>query len=412
MFTTGAGLMAEGASTPRALVGGAAAFLAVTALAAWVLRAAGADAEEIAHGARLEKVRVERDFVKLKAGLEEARKRQLEVSSLVAGLHTIAAAAAETQHVAHALELVVDIMQKQVGARRCSVWLTGAEKQLTLEHCAGWSEAERAAAKVEVGRGPIGRAVAQQVTLDCETMKRDPQTMMLPRESKTPTMICAPVMMGGEVLGALNVEEFTDSHRTNLVEDVRVMQFLGTLAAMALKNARVFEEVADRAITDGLTRLHNHRHFQDQLDREVRRAERYGGCCSVILTDIDHFKKFNDTYGHQIGDLVLRETATCIKGAGLDRESTLARYGGEEFVVVLPQVAKGDAAVVAEHLRRSVEGRAVRTDAGELKVTISLGVATYPEDAQAKAQLIEMADQALYRAKKAGRNRVHLAGVE
>jgi two-component system, cell cycle response regulator len=144
----------------------------------------------------------------------------------------------------------------------------------------------------------------------------------------------------------------------------------------------------------------------------MRRAERYGGCCSLILTDIDHFKKFNDTHGHQIGDLVLRETAACFKAAGLDKDAMLARYGGEEFVVVLPQVAKADAAHVAELLRRAVEAREYATDKGVLKVTISLGVSSFPEDARRKPQLIESADHALYRAKHAGRNRVQVAGPE
>ena len=411
-LTGGGALVSDATAGSRALMLGALSFLVQTALAGWFLKAAAGTADEAVHAAKLEKVRVERDFQKLRGAVDDAKKKQLDTSSFMLALQSIARSTGQTLEVAKVLELVIEILQKHVGAKRCSIWLLEPSGQVRLECATGWSEGERIAARVDLGRGVIGHTLRHARVIDCETMKRDPQTMVLARESKIPSMICAPLAVGGEVLGALNIEEWADSHKTNLVDDVRLTEFLGTVAATALKNARTFQDAQDRANTDGLTRLFNHRYFQDQLDREILRAERYGGCCSVILTDIDHFKKFNDTHGHQIGDLVLRETATCFKTAGLDEDATLARYGGEEFVVLLPQASKIDAAKVAEHLRQTVEARAVETEGKVLQVTISLGVSTYPEDAARKAQLIEMADHALYRAKRAGRNRVQSAGPE
>jgi two-component system cell cycle response regulator len=186
---------------------------------------------------------------------------------------------------------------------------------------------------------------------------------------------------------------------------VRLLEFVASLAAMAIKNARVFSEARDRANTDGLTRLATHRHFQDTFDAELRRAERYGDFLSVVITDIDHFKKFNDTYGHQIGDLVLRETAAVFRAAVRDMD-LVARYGGEEFACILPNTNKAGAVKLAERLRQAVEARQYQTERGVLRVAISLGVATFPVDAKEKVQLIKLADGALYQAKESGRNRV------
>jgi diguanylate cyclase (GGDEF)-like protein len=168
-------------------------------------------------------------------------------------------------------------------------------------------------------------------------------------------------------------------------------------------NARLQELVS----RDGLTGLHNHRYFQEVMDRELSRAERYGHSFSLILFDIDHFKKVNDTFGHQRGDQVLKLlSALAVKA--VRTSDVVARYGGEEFAVVLPETPESGVGVFAERLRRGVEQLKIVVDELTIPVTISLGATTYHCGVHRhdKSALIEAADQALYQSKRGGRNRV------
>jgi two-component system cell cycle response regulator len=177
-------------------------------------------------------------------------------------------------------------------------------------------------------------------------------------------------------------------------------------ANIVIAYARLYERNKRLSITDGLTKLYNHRYFQEQLTREFSRCSRHRTSLSLIMMDIDHFKSFNDTYGHQQGDIVLRELARVFQQQvrGCD---VLARYGGEEFAVVMPETDAGVAVRVAERLRAAVEKHGIPGQEEELKVTISMGVATVPRgDIATPAELVTAADQALYRAKENGRNRI------
>ena len=160
------------------------------------------------------------------------------------------------------------------------------------------------------------------------------------------------------------------------------------------------------SITDGLTKLNNHRHFQDELARAWEEAQRYHRPLSLVIADIDFFKKVNDTYGHAVGDDVLKCVAQMFRDSSRSTDLA-ARYGGEEFTLMLPETNLEDAMVFAEKLRSVIEQTPIETQAGALKVTISLGVATVPHSRiHSPKELIVCADKALYRAKKAGRNQV------
>lgn len=173
--------------------------------------------------------------------------------------------------------------------------------------------------------------------------------------------------------------------------------------SLALRSAAMYEEKESMALRDGLTGLWNHRHFQERLEQLLAPGRRQP--LSLALFDIDRFKKLNDTYGHPVGDAVLREVAVRIKG-NISQYDFAARYGGEEFVVVWPGSDLGQAERLAQELRQAIGGRPVSTQAGDLPVTVSLGLASYPNDAQDKGSLIQAADQALYAAKRAGRDRM------
>jgi diguanylate cyclase (GGDEF)-like protein len=177
-------------------------------------------------------------------------------------------------------------------------------------------------------------------------------------------------------------------------------------AGIAVENARLFTEVQHLAITDALTQLNNRGHFMVAAAQELRRAREEGLPLSLLMFDVDHFKKFNDTYGHAVGDRVLVLVSSCIRGS-LRGTDMAARYGGEEFVVLLPGVALDEAAShAAERLRARVEGAALAIDDGSVRVTISIGVAQLTAEDAGLAGLLKRADDALYRAKAEGRNRV------
>ncbi|MHB8835876.1 MAG: diguanylate cyclase [Candidatus Methylomirabilia bacterium] len=177
-------------------------------------------------------------------------------------------------------------------------------------------------------------------------------------------------------------------------------------ANIVVDYARLYESTKMLSITDGLTKLYNHRYFQDALKREFVRCQRHKSPLSLVLLDIDHFKRFNDTYGHQQGDIVLQELARTLR-MQVRNLDIVARYGGEEFAVIMPEASLEVALLVAERLRAAVENHPVEGPSGPLRVTVSLGVAAVPRaETGVPAGLIAAADRALYRAKELGRNRV------
>ena len=179
------------------------------------------------------------------------------------------------------------------------------------------------------------------------------------------------------------------------------------LLDLRIRGAFDLEQTRRMANTDGLTGLYNHRHLQERLQQEIERAERYSRPLSVIMADLDHFKSFNDTFGHPRGDELLIAVARTLRQ--LSRASDiLARYGGEEFTLVLPETSGEDARVLAERVRQCVAAIELGEQASHESVTLSLGVASHtPGDS--KEDLIGAADAALYQAKRAGRDRVCVA---
>ena len=165
------------------------------------------------------------------------------------------------------------------------------------------------------------------------------------------------------------------------------------------------QEIMRYATTDGLTGLHNHRVFREKLHEEIDRSRRYNRDISLLMLDIDHFKKFNDTYGHQAGDTVLKAVSELIRN-NIRNTDFGARYGGEEFAVILPETSGPQARIVAERLRTSIAGHICNFGGEQQRVTVSLGYATFPKDADTDEMLIKRADESLYASKHHGRNRV------
>lgn len=189
-------------------------------------------------------------------------------------------------------------------------------------------------------------------------------------------------------------------------EEIKLSTVIASLASAAIDKANLYEQTRKLSITDGLTGLFNFRYFSKQIELEIKRAERYNNNLSLIIADIDFFKKINDTYGHTKGDIVLKHIAQILKLH--TRETDLvARYGGEEFVILLPETNSEEALIVAERIRKEVEEYRFPLGNNQFleNVTVSLGI-SYTPLATSAEELIQKADQALYKAKYEGRNKI------
>ena len=186
-------------------------------------------------------------------------------------------------------------------------------------------------------------------------------------------------------------------------DEVKIFTMFMEQAQGALENSQSFESTLTRAHTDPLTSLWNHGYFQYRLDEEIAKSNTTSLPLSLMMIDIDDFKRFNDTRGHIQGDEALRRISDTLK-ENCRKIDILCRYGGEEFVLILPANNKGEAALLGERIRNSMENKRILRS----KFTISIGIASYPQDSSNKKTLIEKADQALYKAKEKGKNRVVL----
>ncbi|MGQ0680051.1 MAG: diguanylate cyclase [Actinomycetota bacterium] len=225
-------------------------------------------------------------------------------------------------------------------------------------------------------------------------------------EPEYPSQISVPLHSQGRVLAVLNLYDkiagkpFTES-------DLMTIQSLCDQAGVAIENVLLHQEAQRMAIMDGLTGIWNHRWFQIQFAQELDRAERFGRPFSLVVLDIDNFKSFNDTYGHQVGDFVLVELASRIRSSVRDVDM-FARYGGEEFELLLSETDLAGGMNAAEKVRESIGGTPFVSPMvpEPLKVTVSVGVASYPEAGPDQASVFKAADTAMYWAKSEGKNRV------
>ena len=189
--------------------------------------------------------------------------------------------------------------------------------------------------------------------------------------------------------------------------DFELFHVLTNIITISIENALHYEEAKNLSLTDGMTNLHNYRYFTIRLKEELNRAKRNKTKVSLLILDLDHFKNYNDTLGHQAGDEALRTLGRVLKSTIRD-EDVVSRYGGEEFCIILPGISKDDIYPLGERVRSIIELHQFYKERvqPEGRITVSLGGATYPDDAKDGDELVLKADQALYKAKDHGRNRL------
>ncbi len=228
--------------------------------------------------------------------------------------------------------------------------------------------------------------------------KSDESGVFDPLNIRADTLMVFPLFAGKELSAILAIEGATKSSYGRF-------RILMPQIALEFRKVELYEKVQELSIVDGLTEVYLRRYLMDRLEEEVDRARRLGLTFSVGMIDVDHFKECNDKHGHLVGDAVLKKIAEKLKNS-VREVDMIARYGGEEFCVVLPDTAKDLAMSVAERLRKAVELKEIKAFDESVKTTVSVGVATYPEDGDSVEFLIEKADTALYKAKRGGRNKV------
>lgn len=218
-------------------------------------------------------------------------------------------------------------------------------------------------------------------------------------EGQSRATLAVPLLVQAETAGVLALA--TDSPHFS-PEDVELVEVLANHAARCVERSQLYAA----SITDGLTSLYVSRYFRHRIAEELKSARRYDRPVCLMMVDIDHFKKVNDTWGHQAGDDVLRVVARCILETIRDGIDIACRYGGEEFAVILPETDKDGAGILAERLRCLIEEQATVSGPDTIRVTVSIGLSAFPQDARQARDLVEQADKALYEAKRTGRNRV------
>ena len=215
-------------------------------------------------------------------------------------------------------------------------------------------------------------------------------------------LISIPLIIENDLIGIINIENIEPSR-----ENIDKLLILSTQFTIELKKIKLYEEVQRLAITDGLTGVYSRRYFARRFEEEIQRSKDHNLNLTLLMVDIDQFKRYNDKYGHLIGDVVLKELASILVD-DLREIDMVCRYGGEEFTLLLPDTDKVGGSRAAERIRERIEATSFAAYQEETSVTISIGVSTYPSDGLDSEALIEASDQVLLKAKREGRNRVEV----
>jgi len=291
------------------------------------------------------------------------------------------------------LSLVLDAAIKESGASKGFSCLRDATRELFLMEVKGLP-------------GELAEKINEQLKLTFnweEDTFAEPFTIKVGLDSGITDLLLLPLNHKSPLQGIVVLFNEGNNHFHTKINYSNI-HFLVEQSALALENAGRFSVAKDLLNIDELTGLYNYRYLGIALEREMRRAERYGLCMSVIFLDVDMLKVVNDTYGHLIGSQVLKEVANVIKNAVREVDIVI-RYGGDEYTIILIETSRQGASIVAERIRSTIADQTFFLD-GQISVnlTASLGFACYPEDTNSKLELLEMADRAMYHGKQSGRN--------
>ncbi|WP_027340366.1 sensor domain-containing diguanylate cyclase [Halonatronum saccharophilum] len=299
------------------------------------------------------------------------------------------------------IDMTVDVIMGTMGVSMAGLFLLeGKDKKLVLASSSGVPMNEEKRKIIYGAKRLAGDTINKGEFLITDNIDKNIREKF--DSINLMSVVSIPLKVRGRIIGAITAAQI--GFKRNFKEADR--KFLETLAnqiAIAIDNASMYKQMEELATRDGLTKLYNHSYFQESLSQEIDKAQRYERDLSLIIMDIDNFKDFNDTYGHQVGDEVLKNLARLLEDQARNSD-IVARYGGEEFVIILPETNKEGAFVMGQRINKEVRNMVVRYDELNLKVTISIGAASFSSEMSQK-DLISAADNALYKAKAEGKDR-------
>ncbi len=356
-----------------------------------------------------------RKWHQVKQESERASKAEAALGVKAEALHAMVRAAkqmASTPQIDEMLHQVLDIARKTTGARFAVLGIIEKEEEtFSRMFTIGLDETRvRAIGALPVEGGILKCLMQREGVLRVDDLST--QILLgndLPPYLPLTSFLGISIRCHGQLYGQLYLAEKISNEGTATAFtdlDEQILLMLSAQTAISIENLQLLQDSKDQALRDSLTGLLNHSASVDALNREVSRAGREHEGLAVIMADIDHFKRINDTYGHRVGDVVLREVARRIQEAAR-RYDLVGRVGGEEFLVLLPGCDEASASEFAERIRFAIGGTPIDTQAGPLSVTVSIGATTWSNDKPAIPYLLwEIADQALYRVKQNGRNSI------
>ncbi len=309
------------------------------------------------------------------------------------------------------LRIIFDKAKTMIRCEAWSLFLVDASTQELIFDMVGGPKARRLKGqRIKSGQGIAGWvAQSGKPTMVADTGKDRRFLPDIDRATKfvTRSVLCVPIFSKKRPVAVL--EMINKVGKPFDRQDLRLLTHLSEQASIALERATLHEQAATLGLIDELTKLYNHRYLEQALDREVRRCRRYGSIMALIFLDLDRFKAINDCYGHLLGSQCLAEVAKIMAESVRDVD-ILARYGGDEFVTILPETPLATAKSVADRLHHAVGSHVFLKNAGiNVHLSASIGIAGFPNHAKTKEELIRKADEAMYRAKTSGRNRLCIA---
>jgi len=310
------------------------------------------------------------------------------------------------------IQIVMDRTQEFLGAELWSLYLVVEEGEETvLEATRGGLGRELTTTRQPSDHGIAAWVIRHRRPLSIEDAGRDPRWADEPERpmpTETRALVCIPLTSRGRVIGAVELANRTAGGPFT-ERDLETLRTMMEPAAITIENALLFKKLEDLSVTDDLTKLYNSRYLDHFLQQEVKRSRRYGYSVSLMFLDLDGFKSVNDRHGHLAGSRTLTEVGKVIRS--IVRETDIvSRYGGDEFTVVLPQTGAEGARIIAERVREALAEHVFLDAVGlAVRVTASIGIASYPDHGDTREDLIGHADQAMYRVKERGKNGIEMA---
>jgi diguanylate cyclase (GGDEF)-like protein len=304
--------------------------------------------------------------------------------------------------------VLVEVVVKTLGFQEFALLVYDEEtKKLNVKIAYGFKDNHRVKElSFGLGEGISGRVAQKKESIYIKDTSKDPLYLHYKGEkAEEGSFFSLPIISHDRVLGVMN---FSRPGTNSFAEtDIQLLNSLASQVAVSMENARLYAKTKELSVTDDLTHIYNRRHLQTMLQMEWKRAKRFNRNVSLLMVDVDYFKKYNDAYGHLEGDRVLEEIAGLLSD-NIREVDTVARYGGEEFSIILTHTSTPEALQVAEKLCQIVSTHSFKETKKmpEGKITVSIGIANFPENAENIEELINHADIALYKAKNLGRNRV------